>query len=68
MDDTFDNQSGSDRSDFTDLSDDEDDDFMDLGTDFDSESSGDESDIVVPLMDVGASPGGSRIRSQHWVK
>ena len=58
MDDTFDDKSGSDRSDCMDLSDDEDDDFMDLGTDFDSESesSGDESDTVVPLMDVGASP------------
>ena len=51
MDDTFDDKSGSDRSDCTDLSDDEDDDF-----DSESESSGDESDIVVPLMDVGASP------------
>ena len=51
MDGMFDDKSGSDRSDCTDLSDDDDDDF-----DSESESSGDESDIVVPLMDVGASP------------
>ena len=45
MHDTFDDKSGSDISDYTDISEDEDDDFMDCGTDFDNES-----DIVVPLM------------------
>ena len=57
LDDTFDD-SGSDRSDCTDVSDDEDDDYMDLGSDIDHENeiSDEESDNVVPLMDVGVSP------------
>ena len=52
LDDTFDDRSGSERSDCTDLSDDEGDDCMDLGTDIDrvsseSEISGDEIDTFV---------------------
>ena len=41
-----------------DVSDDEDDNYMDLGSDIDHESeiSDEKSDNVVPLMDVGASP------------
>ena len=61
LDETFDDRSGSDVSDCTDTclsEEDEEDFFMDLGTDLESESSGNDSETesVVPLMDVGVSP------------